>query len=335
MISVAHSYKKLVDYIGITNEDLALLKSNKAAFEQIVKVLVDELYDNMIKQPELLEIIQAHSTLDRLKETQVWYYMSMTAGVIDQEYIHKRLYIGKVHSRIGLTTNWYLGTYLKYLDLSTKHLKQAQPHNWHEIVYSLSKMFNLDSQIVLEAYELDEKAKIQMLVDKQEDILTTVSKAVQDLASMMVELNSSTQSVADTAIRTAELQDQSNIHIVELNNELSEISTMGSVMKDISDQTHLLGLNAAIEAARAGEHGRGFQVVANEVRKLASRSKDSLDKIETMLESIAGKLAEVRRESDETSNYARTQAASAEELTSFVQMIETVTDELERLGRRQ
>lgn len=331
MIQVDGARRNQLKYMGISEQDLAFLRDQKQHFEEIADVVVDELYDNINSQPELAKIINDHSTIERLKKTQKWYFLSMVEGRIDEEFIEKRLHVGKVHSRIGLTTDWYLGTYMKYLEIAVQHFKRVAPGKWMEIILSLSKMFNFDSQLVLEAYEQDEKQNIRDLYEERQETLSKVSKAVHDLAAMMVELSSASQSVSDSAIHTAEIQETAHQKVELLRAKIGEINQVGSLMQEISDQTHLLGLNAAIEAARAGDYGSGFAVVANEIRKLASHSKQSLETIKAKLAEISSVLNEVLQDSEQTSSLAREQAASSEELTSFVNMIESVTNELESI----
>jgi Methyl-accepting chemotaxis protein len=333
LIKVSEERLKQLNYTGITSDDLQLLKEHRPIFQEIVEEVVDRFYDHIGNQPELLELIEKVSSVERLKDTQRVYWMSLADGVIDEPFIDNRIRIGAVHSRIGLTTNWYLGTYMTYLNIATDVLKRRIPERWLAVVQSLTKMFNLDAQFVLEAYNRHEQMRIQELADSRSNMLTTVTAAVQELASLMVELDKGAQTIAATAISTSNSQEKTHTLLEELRVELEGIGEMGVLIRGLSDQTHLLGLNAAIEAARAGEQGRGFEVVANEVRKLAASSRSALEGIQAKLAEIEGKLNAVRHESIHTSTEARNQAARSQELASFVQMVEKVAQDLEQLSQ--
>ncbi|HBC97235.1 MAG TPA: chemotaxis protein [Clostridium sp.] len=152
-----------------------------------------------------------------------------------------------------------------------------------------------------------------------------MNKKIGDLTKELSESLESISAAIEECTASVQSETENN------NNVISELSKTDENMKgtneiikiidEVSSQTNLLGLNAAIEAARAGEEGRGFNVVAQEIRKLSNRSSESTKRIREILDNITKSVQLINSKIKESNKSFESQAAAFEEISASIQEI--------------
>ena len=152
----------------------------------------------------------------------------------------------------------------------------------------------------------------------------TLNEGLEQISATMQELAASASEISTN-------QNNLNNEIKNVNAVTGKIDSVMDFIKDIADETRLLGLNAAIEAARAGEAGLGFGVVAQEIRKLSADSKETVGKIKELTTIIKESVEKTVNMGHSTTDTINQQAAAIEQVTASVMEIAILTVQISEL----
>lgn len=163
---------------------------------------------------------------------------------------------------------------------------------------------------------VERQESLNSIAGQMESQVSTISMAVTNFTATSQELTATMETLNGNA---------QGIRV-----EINKTDGIVTLIKDISEQTHMLGLNAAIEAARVGDAGRGFNVVAEEIRKLSQDTNRSVKDILDILGEMKNSIVDLTDSISQMAGATQQQSASAEEISSSLNELNVVTLELKK-----
>jgi len=182
-------------YLEVRPEDEQRLRDAHDHLQRHAKEIIDRFYEYLLAHEHTRAMLTEPGLIGRLKGMQARYFEELTAGRYDLAYAENRLKVGLAHHRIGLSPEWYLGAYVKYLHIASDVLSNAFGRDYerfYQTILSLTKIIYLDMGLALDAYHFSgqeglermQRAKKQltdMIVHDLQNPLTGIISALQTL----------------------------------------------------------------------------------------------------------------------------------------------------------
>lgn len=269
--------KERMNFIGITEEVLSHVKEAAVILSPYKQEMMEMFYSRIQSLDHLNQIINHHSTIDRLKKTMAVYIDQFLQAEVNHDYIMTRITIGQVHSRINLTPEHFVSAHHLLIQIMTSILMEKLHKNQKrmmECVISIQKLAAYDQQLIIEVY-MEETVKhflfdvSDMLnqttgITTTKQLVTSMEKQIEETYSVTAateEMGASIQEVSNYAVKVAEGTEDAVKTAIEskqvVDGALEDIQKVGHVYEVVVDTIAKLALEI--------EHTQNVVNVINEI----------------------------------------------------------------------
>lgn len=219
-INLSPEMNQKLSYLQLTSKDFETVRKIDRILDKYKLEITNRHYEMIGKYSNLQNIIDVHTTRERLSKTFINYLESITKSELDDNYVRSRIKIGDIHSKIQLTPEYYTGSYIRLYEFLFPAIiseYRNSPNELSDILLSFLKVVTLDSQIVLESYQegndyktLENVSSVMDFftkMDKMRDLLAVVDHTAIEadaVAAAAEQLATSVEEVATSAVSVSE-----------------------------------------------------------------------------------------------------------------------------------
>lgn len=272
--------------------------------------VIDEFYAHLSKYPEAVAIISdAGSTIEKLKKTNPAFFEEIFRGEFDEQYFESRLTVGFIHARIGLTPEWFfaaMSTYFQFITPILTKKYRFSPSKAGRMISSFQKIFNLDQELIMEAYiEYGFIGKIRDVNRQVNEVIINLvgnssqlqrgaeesGRATQEVAKVSEQVASSGQMQAETAqnaaVSMSKLAQNSEVMLRGGASQIDVLQKAGNSVQQVQIQ-----IGTIDEQAKMWEHIRD--------------RVEAIDQLKVTVQDSAARVQEMNERSDQIGRIVQT-----------------------------
>lgn len=306
---------EIMKLVQLSEQDIAHLRLIDDLMKEHAPEIAKRHYEMIMAIPEMEGIFNEFTTYERYVPAITNYYLQLTNPKIDKQYIESRKNIGRIHSRIKLTEDWFIGSYARVTEYLTPYIVarfKADAKKLANVITALNRIITFDTIIVLESYK---EANEFQLIDNISDAMDEIAK-IDEVGNLLAVVD-------QTSLEANEVNESTK----QLNKSFDEIA---STAGEASNRTKMM-VDQAVESKKVVEKSlTGFLQTIEDFRK----SKDNFQALTEKVNNISEVIDFIKSIADETNLLALNASIEAARAGEHGRGFAVVADEVRKLAEQ-